>query len=158
MSWVEILAVFFVSHAVGSYVGAHLPIPSPGESNEMRLYGPEGVMAVSGGPPGGVRSVHVLRPDGSSEEHRVESDNGYYNEWLNFHDALVHDEPIVGTIAQSYHNLLLVMRALDSAEEHRMVEIADVPGGLSEAGVPLWRPRGAAGLFDGLPCKIRREN
>lgn len=148
------LNMHFVSHAIGSYVGAHLPIPSPDEPNDMRVYGADGVLTVSGGPRG-PRRVRVHRPDGSSEEHTVESDGGYYNEWLNFHDALVHDEPIVATIAQSYHNLLIVMRAMDSAEEHRLVEV-DMPGGLSEHGVPLWRPRGAKGLFDGLPCKVER--
>jgi predicted dehydrogenase len=147
-----VLNMHFVSHAIGSFTAAHLAIPAPGETNEMRLYGSEGILAVDGRM--GQRAIVLLRPDGSSEQHAVEADGGYYNEWLNFHDAIVHDEPIVGTIAQSYHNLLLVMRALDSAEERRMIEIADAPGGLSEAGVPLWRPRGAAGLFDGLPCKI----
>jgi predicted dehydrogenase len=149
-----IMNMHFVSHAIGSFVAAHLPIPAPGETNEMRLYGPDGVLTVGGGM--GERAVAVLRPDGSTEAYRVESEGGYYNEWLNFHDAIVHDEPIVGTIAQSYHNLLLVMRALDSAEQHRMVEIADAPDGLSEVGVPLWRPRGAADLFEGLPCKVTR--
>jgi predicted dehydrogenase len=147
-----VLNMHFVSHAIGSLVAAHLPILASGETNEMRLYGADGIVAVGGRM--GRRAVVLLRPDGSSEEHAVEADGGYYNEWLNFHDALVHDEPIVGTIAQSHHNLLLVMRALDSAEEHRVVEIADAPGGLSEAGVPLWRPRGMAGLFDGLPCTV----
>jgi hypothetical protein len=50
-----------------------------------------------------------------------------------------------------------VMRALDSAEEHRVFDLSDVPGGLSQAGVPLWRPRGATGLFDGLPCEVSRR-
>ena len=147
-----VLNMHFVSHAIGSFTAAHLAIPAPGETNEMRLYGSDGVLAVGGRMRR--REVALLRPDGSSERQTVEADGGYYNEWLNFHDAIVHDEPIVGTIAQSYHNLLLVMRALDSAEERRMIEIADAPGGLSEAGVPLWRPRGATGLFEGLPCKI----
>jgi len=152
-----VLNLHFVSHAVGSFVAAHLAIPSPDEPNEMRIYGHEGVMAV-GGRMRGPRHVHVYRPDGSTEAWTVEgADGGYYGEWLNFHDALVHDEPIVGTIAQSFHNLLLVMHALDSAEEHRLVEVTDAPDGLSEAGVPLWRPRGATGLFDGLPVDVSKE-
>lgn len=146
------LNMHFASHAIGSYVGAHLAIPAPGETNEMRVYGDEGVLTAAGAPRG-PRTVRVLRPDGSAEEHTIEGDNGYYNEWLNFHEALVHDEPIVGTILQSYHNLLIVMRALDSAEEHKLVEV-DPPGGISAHGVPLWRPRGAKGLFDGLPSKV----
>jgi predicted dehydrogenase len=145
------LNLHFVSHAIGSYLAAHLPIPTPGETNEMRLYGEGGILIVGRG------QVRLLHPDGAAEEHAVESDPGQYNLLLNFHDAIVHDEPIVGTIGQSFHNLLLAMRALDSAEEHRLVEITEAPGGLSESGVPLWRPRGAVGLFDGLPCKVTRD-
>ena len=149
-----VLNLHFVSHAVGSYVGAHLAIPVPGETNEMRIYGEGGVLSVGSGPRASAREIQVLRPDGPKETHVVESDGGYYNEWLNFHDALVHREPIFGTIAQSFHNVLIVMRALDSAEEHRVVDLSDLPGGLSETGVPLWRPREAEGLFDGLPTKV----
>jgi len=35
-----------------------------------------------------------------------------------------------------------------------MVGIADVPGGLREARVPLRRPRGAADLLERLPGKV----
>lgn len=142
------LNVHFVSHAIGSYVAGHLPIPVPGETNEMRLYGTDAIMALAD------RKVRLLRPDGGVAEHAVETDGGYYNQLLNFYDAVVYDEPIIGTIAQSFHNMLIVMRALDSAEEHRLVEVTDAPSGVSEVGVPLWRPRGAAGLFDGLPCRV----
>jgi len=142
------LNVHYVSHAIGSYVAGYLPIPTPGETSEMRLYGTEGVMALAD------RKVRVLRTDGTGTEHAVEADGGYYNQLLNFYDAVMYDEPIVGTIAQSFHNMLVVMRALDSAEEHRPVPISGVAGGLAQAGVPLWRPRGASTLFEGLPCRV----
>jgi hypothetical protein len=54
---------------------------------------------------------------------------------------------VVGTIAQSVANMRIVLAALDSADEAAVVPL-DVP---VEGGVPLWRPRGAEGLFDGLP-------
>jgi len=148
------LNMHFVSHVIGSYVGLHLPNPSPDEPNEMRLYGSEGVLIVGGGPGVRARSIRLARANGTVEERSVESDGGYLNEWINFHDALVHDEPIVRTIEQGFHNMLLVMRALDSAEEHRLIEIVEAPGGLCEMGVPLWRPRGARDLFEGLPSKV----
>ena len=139
----------FAGGAVGNYIGAHLPIPAPEEPNEMRLYGRDGIIAIKH------RLVRVLRPDGTNEEHQIETEDlGYYNEWRNFHDALVHGEPVVGTIAQSFHNLLIVMRALDSAEQGVTIDISDAPNGLNEIGVPLWRPRGATGLFDGLAVKV----
>jgi hypothetical protein len=118
----------------------------------MRLYGTGGVMVV------GQERVEVHRPDGSSEVHRVEgSDGGYYNEFRDFYDAVVLGAPVLGTVAQSVHNLWVVARGLDSAEGSGVVELADVPGGLSERGVPLWRPHGAEGLFDGLPVRVKKE-
>ena len=49
---------------------------------------------------------------------------------------------------QSVANAMVVQRALDSAEQAAALALDPVPG----AGpVPLWRPRGSAGLFDGLP-------
>ncbi|HVC35150.1 MAG TPA: Gfo/Idh/MocA family oxidoreductase [Chloroflexota bacterium] len=147
------LNLVFASGAIGDYVAAHPAIPLPAETNHMRLYGDEGVVTIGGRS----RTVSVFRPDGSTEEYQVESpDLGYYNEFLNFSDAIAHGEPVVGTVAQSYHNMLVVMRALDSAEEGQVAEVA-APGGVSATGVPLWRPRGATGLFDGLQVTVRQE-
>ncbi|MGH2354149.1 MAG: Gfo/Idh/MocA family protein [Chloroflexota bacterium] len=147
-----ILNVRFVSGAIGSYSAVHSPIPVPPGGNEMRLYGSEAVMTI------GRRRIEIYRPDRSVEAHHVEGgDGGYYNEFRNFYDAVVHDEPIVGTVAQSFHNMLLVLRALDSAEGAQAATIDSAPGGLAASSIPLWRPRGASGLFDGLPVEIRRE-
>jgi predicted dehydrogenase len=132
------LNVHFASQAIGSYVGAHVATPLLDEPNDMRLYGTGGVLAV------GDKRVWLLPTDGVVQEYPVESDNGYFNQLLNFWDAVVDDEPIVGTIAQSFANLLVVQRALDSAEGHRLVSLQDTPGGLSETSVPLWRPRAPA--------------
>lgn len=144
-----VLNLQFVSGAIGDVVAAHPAIPLPQEPNGMRIYGDEGVMLV------GMRNISIFHPDGSTEEHRIESpDGGYYNELLNFYDAVHHGEPLIGTVAQSFHNMLIILRALDSAEEGRAVEI-DAPGGVSATGVPLWRPRGASGLFDGLTVTVR---
>lgn len=146
--------VHFVNHAIGSYSAAYLAIPTPAELNEMRLYGADGV-AVARAVPGG-RGVNLYIRDGTTEEHVFETDGGYYNQFINFHDAIVHDEPIPSDIAQSFANLLVVMQALDSAESQQVVEVTEIPGGLREKPVPLWRPRGASGLFDGLPT-VHRE-
>ena len=145
-----VLNLHFVSTAIGSYVAGYLPIPTPRDSTDLRLYGSEGVLSVDH------RHLRVTRPNGSVDEYVLQSDWGCHNEQKNFYEAVVHDAPIVGTIAQSYHTMLLIMRALDSAEQNQLIEITDAPNGLSEAGVPLWRPHGATGLFDGLPCTIER--
>jgi predicted dehydrogenase len=143
------LNLHFVNDAVGSYVAGYLPGPSPAECNDVRLYGSEGVMKITR------NDVQVTRGDGATVAYDVENaDGGYYNEFLNFHDAIVHDEPIVGTIEQSYHNLLVILRGLDSAEEARSIAIDAPPTGLAALSVPLWRPRGTSELFHGLPARI----
>ncbi len=140
----------FASGAVGNYTACYPEIAIPPEPNEMRLYGTEGVLALGGSPAG--RTVTVYHPDGTAEEHRfAEIDNGYYGEFRNFADAVRFGEPVVSTIEQNVRNMLIVLRGLDAAEQGRVMPLDDLPGGPAERAVPLWRPRGASGLFDGLP-------
>jgi hypothetical protein len=139
------------SGASGNCVWGFLGNPVLDEVRDARLYGSEGALISSRG------QVRLIRADGSTEDHRVEPfETGHYNMWLNFHDAVIHDEPMVATVRQSFENMLVVLRALDSAAGNRQVDVvaAGVPAGTD--GVPLWRPRGARGLFDGLACAIRR--
>jgi predicted dehydrogenase len=141
----------FASGASGNCVWGFLGNPVLDEVRDTRLYGSEGALISSRG------QVGLIRPDGSSEEHRIEPfDTGHYNMWLNFHDALIHDEPIVATVRQSFENMLVVLQALESAARGQQVDVvaAGLPAGTN--GVPLWRPRGADGLFAGLPCEVRR--
>lgn len=152
-----VLNLRFVGGAVGNYTAVYPEIAVPPEPNEMRLYGTEGVMVLCG--PSDARTVTVHRPDGSREEHRFAGiDGGFYNEFFNFHEAVVHGEPVIGTIAQSFRNMRVVLRGLDAAEQGRAVDLDDAPDGLSASSVPLWRPRGAVGLFDGLPGQYTTEN
>jgi predicted dehydrogenase len=145
------LNLHFAGGAIGNYTACYPEIPIPSEPNEMRLYGTEGVLVVGG--QAGDRTITVYRPDGTQVQHRfTEGDNGYYNEFCNFYDAIVYGEPVVSTVAQSVRNMLIVLRGLDSAEQGRAITLDDAPAG-DVAGVPLWRPRGASGLFDGLPIK-----
>ena len=144
------LSFRFASGAAGSYTACYPEIAVPRETNEMRLYGTEGELVLREEPQH--RWVTLHRADGTGEVHHLTGgDNGYYNEWRNFYDAVAHGEPVVGTIAQSVHNLLIVMRALDSAEQGATMSLDDMPGGLASSSVPLWMPRGASGLFDTLP-------
>jgi predicted dehydrogenase len=151
------LNLAFVSGAIGNYTAIHAEIPVPREDRGLRLYGSEAVMTFRGGFGSGPRTVAVHRPSGEVEEHAVEgSDGGYYNEWLDFYDALVHGGALVGTVAQSFANMLVVLRGLDAAEGAGEVDLApDAPHGLAERAVPIWRPRGAGeDPFAGLPCRV----
>ena len=143
------LTLRFVSGAIGHYAALYPDLDVPAEPNEMRLYGTEAVMTLAN------RRAAIHRPGGAVEEYWVEgADGGYYNEFLNFYEAVVHGEPIVGTIAQNVHNMLIVLKGLESADSGRVMVLEAAPGGVSAPGVPLWRPRGAGDLFDGLPSTI----
>ena len=142
----------FVGGAVGNYTAAYPELAVPKEPNEMRLYGTEAVMTVSWG------TVCVYRPDGTVETHRVEqSDTGYYNEFLNFAEAVAEGAPLVGTAAQSFRNMEIVLSGLASARAGQATAIDPWPEPLSAAAVPLWRPAGEADLYGGLPTTVTRE-
>jgi predicted dehydrogenase len=145
------LTLRFVNGAIGSYTAAYPELAVPAEPNEMRLYGTEGVMTLAD------RRVRLYR-GGMVEEFTLEGEEGsYYNELRDFYDAVIHGEPLVGTVLQTYRNMQIVLGGLDAAETGRVTTIERGPGELSAAGVPLWRPRGATGLFDGLPVRLVRE-
>ena len=135
----------------GNCVWGFLGNPVLDEVRDTRLYGSEGALISSRG------QVRIIRADGSIGEYRVEPfDTGHYNMFLNFHDAVMHDEPIVATVRQSFENMLVVMQALESAEQGHRVDVVAAGVTPSAGGVPLWRPRGATELFEGLPCSVRR--
>ena len=152
----------FVSGAAGSYTSLHPEIPVPPDQDRgMRLYGSDGTMLFSNSYGPGARGVTIHRPsaDGkgtTAEEHRIEQpDGGYLNEWINFHDALTQDAPILGTVTQSWLNMQIVLHGLDSAETHQVIDLQqDAPVQLAEKALPLWQPHGAKDLFDGLPTKV----
>jgi predicted dehydrogenase len=136
--------------ASGNCIWGFLGNPVLEEARDTRLYGSEGALIASRG------QARVIRPDGSIEEYRVEpTDSGHYNMFLDFHDALVHDEPMVATVRQSVENMLVVLQALESAELGRQTEVVSAGVPPATGGVALWRPRGASGLFDGLPCRVK---
>ena len=142
----------FVSGAIGSYTAAYPELPVPSEPGDLRLYGTEAVMTT------GWRGTTVYRPDGSVETWRVEDDDGgYYNEFLNFHEAVTGQAPVVGTVAQSWRNMELILSGLDSAARGAVVEIPAWPTELSAIAVPLWRPSGQDDLLGGLPGHLSRS-
>ena len=146
------LTLRFASGAIGGYTATYPDIAIPAETNELRLYGTEAVMTLAD------QRVRIHRGDAVEEFHLDGGDGGYYNELCNFSDAVRHGAPLIGTVAQTYSNMQVVLGGLDAAESGRVTTIAPPPVELSATGVPLWRPRGARDLFDGLPVRlIRRE-
>jgi predicted dehydrogenase len=146
------LTLRFAGGATGSYAASYPELAVPPESNEMRLYGTAGVMAI------GRNEITIHHPDRTVEVYRIEgSDGGYYNEFLDFSEAVIEGTPVAGTVGQSYRNMELVLRGIESAQLGRPLAIDTWPTPLSASAVPLWRPPGATGLFDGLPTTIKRE-
>ncbi len=142
-----------VSGAIGDYTASYPDIPVVGETNDMRLYGTKGQMTI------GQKGITVARPDGSSDTWKVkQADGGYYNEFLNFYDAVVHETPIVGTVIQSFRNMEIVLKGLESARKGQVISLSELPASLSAKAVPLWMPRAATDLFEGLDVQISKES
>ena len=140
----------FGSGASGNCVWGFLGNPVLAEVRDTHLYGSQGALAVTRG------HAKLIRADSSVEEYRVElADSGHYNMLLNFHDALVHEEPIVATVRQSFENMLVVLQALESDELGRPAKPLDAGTAAATGGVPLWKPCGSSGLFEGLACQVR---
>jgi len=141
------LNLVFTGGAIGNYTASYADIPIPPEPNEMRLYGTEGVLVLAGSQP----ECRVTRSGSDATTHTTVFrgiDNGYRAELVDFADAVQFGVRPAGSVAQSVANAMVVQRAFDSAERAAALALDPVPG----AGpVPLWRPRGSAGLFDGLP-------
>jgi predicted dehydrogenase len=146
------LAMHFVSGAIGNYTAIYPEFAVPEEPSDMRLYGTEGVMSIAG------KAVRVFRPDGKVERWQIDQlDGGYYNEFLNFYEARTGGAPLIGTISQSVRNMEWVTKGLASAAEGRMMETDEGPIPLSAHAVPLWKPAGADGIFDGLESTVSHE-
>lgn len=141
------LNLVFTGGAIGNYTASFPEIPVPPEPNDMRLYGTEGVLVLAGSE----SERRVTRSSADATAHTTvfrDIDNGYRAELADFADAVQFGTRPVGSVAQSVANAMVVQRAFDSAERATALALDAVPG----AGpVPLWRPRGSAGLFDGLP-------
>jgi predicted dehydrogenase len=146
------LTLRFVSGAIGSYTAAYPELAVPAEANEMRLYGTEAVLALTYG------TVRLHRGDTIEEFHFEGLEGSYYNELRNFYDAVVHGEPLLGTVAQTYRNMQIVFGGLDGAETGQVTTIEQAPGALSAIAVPLWRPCGASDLFESLPVQLVHED
>ncbi|MBA3416814.1 MAG: Gfo/Idh/MocA family oxidoreductase [Chloroflexia bacterium] len=145
------LTLRFVGGGAGSYAASYPELIVPEEPNELRLYGTEAVMTV------GQDGVRLHHPDGTVEAYRVEgADGGYYNEFLDFAEAVGGGVPVVGTVAQSFRTMELILGGLASARRGEAVAIGPWPDPLAASAVPLWRPAGATGLFDGLPATVVR--
>ncbi len=138
-----VLNLRFVSGAVGNYTASYPELAVPREPNDFRLYGTAGVMSFQ------YRELSVDRPDEPSATYRTgQLDGGHYNAFVNFAEAIRLGEPVVGTVAQTYRNMQIVLDGLESAANHDVRVIDPYPAQLLATALPLWRPAQADPLFD----------
>ncbi len=143
----------FVSGAIGNYTASYPEITVPEQDSGMRLYGTTGMMVVDGS------TITVHHADSRVDRYRVEQpDSGYLNEFRNFHEAITGKAAVVGTAAQSYRNMELVLKGIASAEAGELATVDDWPTPLAATAVPLWRPAGAESLLDPRWAKVTTEH
>lgn len=105
----------FRSGAIGSYLYSSTCYDEDGAFLTLSVYGTAGTIEIRDG------TTRLLRPDQPPETVVAKADGGYYAEFLNFYAALREDQPIVGTVEQSYRDMELILRAIDSAEQAAVV-------------------------------------
>ncbi len=144
----------FVSGAVGNYTASYPELAVPKEPNEFRLYGTEGVMSF------GYRQLTVSRPEEPDAVYRTgQFDGGHFNAFLNFAEAIRLGEPVVGTVAQTYRNMQIVLDGLQSAADGEVRPIDRYPSELLATALPLWSPNRSDPLFDDPAyVTIKRSN
>lgn len=138
----------FANGGTGDFVYASLDNPFFREMTDTRILGTTGALEI------GRHIVRHIHADGSMDQHDFAGSNSFYNEFVNFFEALAYDAPIVGTVAQSVKNMIIVLRALQSAESNQVIETSGEEWNQPPTGVALWRRYGAEGLFDGLPTRL----
>jgi predicted dehydrogenase len=137
------LTLSMSSGAVGSYAASYPELAVPRERNDLRIYGTEGVLSATW------QEIRIERPGVPAEIYRPTSgDRGYYNEFLNFHEAICHGAPLLGTVEQSWRNMQVIAGGIESASTGLPVRIDPYPDHLRADALPLWKPLGADPFFD----------
>jgi predicted dehydrogenase len=66
--------------------------------------------------------LRLLRRGEAEEVYAIpKGDNGYYEEFLNFYQAITAGAPVVATPEEAYRDFEILMRALDSAESRSVI-------------------------------------
>lgn len=130
----------FANGAIGSFMLGSPSAEMPPDENGIRMYGSDGVMSVND------ERILVWK-NGQTHRHEVErQDFGYINEFHNFHDAVVHDAPIIGDFYQSWRGMEFVHLALRSADEGRALPTDTEVAPLTPWPIDLWLPHGETAL------------
>lgn len=88
----------------------------------LRIFGTEGMIYLE---ERDVGTISLAFNDGRKEQIPYEPQKGYYNELLNFYNALTGTEPISVTPEMEYGDLKTVQDILLSIREHRIISVDD---------------------------------
>lgn len=106
----------FRSGALGSYLFSAVCHDEQPSFLGLTIYGSEATLEIR------EEGLRLMRPGQDPQQIDVDTDDGgYYGEFLNFYEAIREDQPVVATVEQSYKDMELMLRALDSAEEARVI-------------------------------------
>jgi predicted dehydrogenase len=141
----------FVNGAIGNYTASYPELEVPREPNDLRIYGTDGVLSLYRG------QVRIDRPGEPAMLHRPnQTDWGHYNAFVNFHDAVRHDAPVLGTVTETFRNMQIVLDGLASADSGCAIEIDPFPTELLERPLALWTSLRPDPLFAD-PAYVIRE-
>lgn len=116
-----VVNMLFKSNALGSFSYTGAARAAKGGSADCVVFGTEGTLYLQHG------KVTLQRTDdgGNHETFEVLNfDNGYYDEFYNFWDAIANNAAVVSTPQEALRDFELVMRTLDSAETGQVVKIS----------------------------------
>lgn len=106
----------FRSGALGSYLYSAVCHDEQADFLGLTIYGTQATLEVR------QDALRLLRPGESAQLINSEAtDGGYYDEFLNFYEAIRLGQPVIATVEQSYKDMELILRGLDSAEEARVI-------------------------------------
>lgn len=117
-----VVNLLFKDGALGSFGYTGAARAAKGTFGDNAVFGTEGTITLTHG------KVTLQHLDSGNNPETFEIpnfDNGYYDEFYNFWDAIVNNAKIVSTPQEALRDFELVMRILDSAETGQIIKIGE---------------------------------
>jgi predicted dehydrogenase len=111
-----VLNLRFRNGALGHFTFTDGAVAAESPFIQVMVFGSEGTIWLEN------ETVRLRRQDAAEETYTADRDaHGYYGEFLNFYEAIVHGAPVVVTPELALRDLEIIMRALDSAEDRSVI-------------------------------------
>lgn len=130
----------FVDNSIGSFVLASPNLEIPPDESGMRIYGTDGVMSAND-------DRILVWKNGTTHRHVVDKpDLGYFGEFHNFYDAVVHGSSVIGDFYQSWRGIEFVSLALESSKHGCTMHTDTDVAPLHAWPIDTWLPHGETSL------------